>query len=190
MPEMRTWQVMHDRIRSQLERQTGQDVAAWNRKIKAAAPADEPALRAWLKEREVTGYPAMLLAWETFGYPDFLTASANELIDAQYADRPDLRPVFDTVLAAVSSFEGAEAQARKTYVALLTPRRTFGIVQASTKKRVDIGLRLENVEPEGRLLLAKSLGNDTINRRIALASVDDLDDEALGWIQRAFEANC
>jgi hypothetical protein len=61
---------------------------------------------------------------------------------------------------------------------------------ASTKKRVDVGLRLDNIEPEGRLLLAKSLGNDTINRRLALASVDDLDDEALSWIQRAFEANC
>ena len=189
MPEMRTWQEMRDRIHRQLERQTGEGVEAWNRKIKAAAPADEPALRAWLKDREVTGYPAMLLAWETFGYPEFLTASADELIDAQYADRPDLRPVFDAVLAAVSALDGAEAQARKTYVSLLSPRRTFGIIQASTKKRVDVGLRLEGVEPEGRLLLAKSLGNDTITRRIALGSVDDLDDEVLGWIQRAYEAN-
>ena len=188
-PEMRTWQQNRDRIHRQLERQTGEGVEAWNLKIKAAAPADEPALRAWLADREVTGYPAMLLAWETFGYPDFLTASADELIEAQYADRPDLRPVFDAVIAAVSAFEGAEAQARKTYVALLAPRRTFGIVQASTKKRVDVGLRLENVEPEGRLLLAKSLGNDTITRRLALESVDDLDDEALAWIRRAYEAN-
>jgi hypothetical protein len=188
-PEMRTWQEHRDRIHRQLERQTGEGVEAWNLKIKAAAPADEPALRAWLADRSVTGYPAMLLAWETFGYPDFLTASADELLDAQYADRPDLRPVFDAVIAAVSAFEGAEAQARKTYVSLLTPRRTFGIVQASTKKRVDVGLRLENVEPAGRLLLAKSLGNDMITRRLALASVDDLDDEALDWIRRAYEAN-
>lgn len=190
MPEMRTWQAMRDQITSQLERQTGEGVEDWNRKIKAASPADEPALRAWLKEHEVTGYPAMLLAWETFGYPDFLTASADELVSAQYADRPDLRPVFDAVVAAVSAYEGAEIQARKTYVSLITPRRTFGIIQASTKKRVDIGLRLDGVEPEGRLLLAKSLGNDTITRRIALESVDDLDEVALGWIRRAFEANC
>ena len=191
MPEMRTWQAMHDRIHRQLERQTGEGVEAWNQKIKAAspAPADEPALRAWLAERDVTGYPAMLLAWETFGYPAFLTASADELVDAQYADRPHLRPIFDAVVAAVSALDAAELQARKTYVSLLTPRRTFGIIQASTKKRVDIGLRLDDVEPEGRLLLAKSLGNDTITRRLALESVDDLDDAALAWIQRAHEAN-
>ena len=151
MPEMRTWQAMRDQITGQLERQTGEGVEAWNRRIKAAGPVDEPALRAWLKqEHDVTGYPAMLLAWETFGYPDFLTATADELVDAQYADRPDLRPIFDAVIAAVSALSGAEIQARKTYVSLVSPRRMFGIVQASTKKRVDLGLRLDDA-PE-RLL--------------------------------------
>jgi hypothetical protein len=189
MPEMRTWQAMRDQITGQLERQTGEGVEAWNRRIKKAAPADEPALRAWLKDHDVTGYPAMLLAWETFGYPDFLTASADELVDAQYADRADLRPIFDAVIAAVSVLEGAEIQARKTYVSLVSPRRMFGVVQASTKKRVDLGLRLDDVEPQGRLLLAKSLGSDRITRRLALESVEDLDDEALDWMRRAFEAN-
>ena len=190
MPEMRTWQAMRDQITGQLERQTGEGVEAWNGKIKVAGPADEPALRAWLKEEhDLTGYPAMLLAWETFGYPDFLTATADELVDAQYADRPDLRPIFDAVIAAVSALSGAEIQARKTYVSLVSPRRMFGIVQASTKKRVDLGLRLDDVEPQGRLLLAKSLGSDRITRRLALESVDDLDDEALDWIRRAYDAN-
>ena len=190
MPEMRTWQAMRDQITGQLERQTGEGVEAWNRRIKAAGPVDEPALRAWLKqEHDVTGYPAMLLAWETFGYPDFLTATADELVDAQYADRPDLRPIFDAVIAAVSALSGAEIQARKTYVSLVSPRRMVGIVQASTKKRVDVGLRLDDVEPQGRLVLAKSLGSDRITRRLALESVDDLDDEALDWIRRAYDAN-
>jgi hypothetical protein len=190
MPEMRTWQAMRDQITGQLERQTGEGVEAWNRRIKAAGPVDEPALRAWLKqEHDVTGYPAMLLAWETFGYPDFLTATADELVDAQYADRPDLRPIFDAVIAAVSALSGAEIQARKTYVSLVSPRRMFGIVQAGTKKRVDLGLRLDDVEPQGRLLLAKSLGGDRVTRRLALESVEDLDDEALDWIRRAFAAN-
>ncbi|HET9168854.1 MAG TPA: DUF5655 domain-containing protein [Actinospica sp.] len=186
---MRTWEAMRNQIAGQLEGQTGEGVEAWNGRIGAAAPADEPALRAWLKENGVTGYPAMLLAWETFGYPDFLTASADELVDAQYADRPDLRPVFDAVIAAVSSFGALEIQARKTYVSLVSPRRTFAIVQAGTKKRVDVGLRLDGVEPQGRLVVAKSLGSDRFTRKVSLESVDDLDDEALDWIRRSYEAN-
>lgn len=191
MPEMQTWQKMRDRIQAQLQRKTGQGVAEWNARIKALepAPADEGALRAWLEGEGLTGYPQMLLVFETFGYPDFLLATADELVDAQYADRPALRPVFDAVIAAVSSYDGVQIQARKTYVSLLTRRRTFAIVQASTKKRVDLGLRLGDVEPEGRLLPAKSLGNDTITRRLALESADDLDAAALAWLRRAYEAN-
>ena len=41
--------------------------------------------------RTSSGYPQMLLVMERFGYPDFLLASADELIDGQYADRPELR---------------------------------------------------------------------------------------------------
>ena len=48
MAEMQTWQKMRDQIQRQLERQTGEGVEPWNRKIKAAAPADESALRDWL----------------------------------------------------------------------------------------------------------------------------------------------
>ena len=190
MPEMRTWDTMREQIHAQLERQTGDGVDAWNKRIAAEAGAaahDEAGLRAWLTDHDVTGYPQMLLVWETLGYPDFLLASADELVGAQYDDRPELRPIFDAVIAAVSSFGEVDVQARKTYVSLVTPRRTFAIVQASTKKRVDVGLRLGAIEPSGRLLDAKSLGNETITRRIALESVEDLDDEALGWLHRAYD---
>jgi hypothetical protein len=187
MPEMRTWETMREQIVRQLERQTGDRVETWNAKIAEAAPKDEVALRVWLGNQAVTGYPQMLLVWETFGYPDFLVASADDLVEAQYADRPDLRPVFDAIIAAVSALDGVDVQARKTYVSLLTPRRTFAVVQATTKKRVDVGLRLDGLEPEGRLQSAKGVGNEAINVRIPLASIDDLDAEALTWIRRAHE---
>jgi hypothetical protein len=162
-------------------------VDEWNRRIARVAPADEAALRDWLEAQEVGGYPQMLLVWETFGYPDFLLASADELVDGQYADRPALRPVFDAVIAAVGGFEGLRIQARRTYVSLLTGRRTFAIVQPTTKTRLDVGLRLPDAELIGRLLLAENLGGDAITRRVALESVTDLDDAALGWIRRAYE---
>lgn len=186
---MRTWEGMRERIHAQLQRQTGEGVESWNREIAAAAPPDEGALRAWLTERGITGYPQMLLVYETFGYPDFLLASADELVDAQYADRAALRPVFDAILAAMSGWPDVDIQARKTYVSLVSPRRTFAIVQASTKKRVDLGLRLPDVEPAGRLLPAPSLGNDTITGRIALEQVEDVDAEAIGWLRRAYDDN-
>src|SRR5690242_17510275 len=83
----RSWQEMYVQIAEQLQRQTGADVAAWNDRIKAEAPlGGEAELKAWLNGRGVTGYPAMLLGFETFGYADYLQKDAQELIDGQYAD--------------------------------------------------------------------------------------------------------
>jgi hypothetical protein len=186
MSDMRTWEPMRQRIHTQLVRQTASSVDDWNERIKAEAPADEPVLRSWLDEQGVTGYPQTLLVWETFGYPDFLLASADELVDAQYAGRPELRPILDAVLGAVSGLGEVDVQARKTYVAMLTPLRTFAVVQATTKRRVDLGLRLSSTKPGGRLVSGKGVGNDAINIRIGLESVDDLDQEALDWLERAY----
>jgi hypothetical protein len=37
----------------------------------------------------------MLRVMKRFGYPDFLLATSDELVDGQYADRLQLRPVCD-----------------------------------------------------------------------------------------------
>ena len=190
MPQARSWQEMYAREQERLERQTGENLASWNARIKAeAAPTDEPQLRAWLAERGVTGYPAMLLVFETFGYPSYLQKDAETLIDEQYADRPAIRPIFDAVLEVLPTVGSVEIQARKTYVALLSPKRTFASIQPTTKTRVDVGLRLDGAQPEGRLQEAKSIGQSSMTHRIALSSPADLDDEAVGWLRRAYEAN-
>ena len=110
---------------------------------------------------------------ERFGYPDFMRATADELIDGQYQDRPHLRPILDAVITAVQTLGPVNFQARKGYVSLLTPKRTFAVVKASTKQRVDIGLRLDGEAPTGRLLDAASLGNETINLRLPLYPVNN-----------------
>jgi hypothetical protein len=114
-------------------------------------------------------------------------ATADELVEAQYGDRPELRPVFDALVALVSDLGEVSVQARKTYVALVTPRRTFGVIQATTKRRVDLGLRLAGVSPSGRLLDGKGVGNEAINIRIPLETVDAIDGEVLRWMERAYD---
>lgn len=186
----RSWEDMRTRIAAQLLRQTGHDVAWWNGAVAdQAGLADESALRAWLTGRGVTGYPQGLLVMERFGYPDFLLATADELIEAQYADRPELRPILDAVVALASSFGEVDVQARKTYASLYTPRRAFAAVRPTTKTRVDLGLRIDGVEPGGRLLDGSRTAGGSVNLRLPLASVDDLDEEAAAWLGRAHHAN-
>lgn len=172
-----------------LEQRTGTGVAEWNDRVASSGAADERALRQWLAEHGVTGYPQMLLVMERFGYPGPLTADAEQLIEAQYADRPALRPVLDRLLEAAAALPGTEVRARTTFVSLAGPRRAFALVRASTRGRVDLGLRLDSQEPTGRLLPARSLGGDRMRLRIALSGVENVDAEVLDWLRRAYEAN-
>jgi Family of unknown function (DUF5990)/Domain of unknown function (DUF5655) len=114
-------------------------------------------------------------------------ADADELVDGQYADRPQLRPVLDAVLAAASALGPVTVQARKTCVSLASPRRTFAAVQATTKSRVDLGLRLDGWSPAGRLLVARNIASGTINLRIALGAPGEVDEEVAGWLRRAYD---
>ena len=187
---MRTWEEMRTSIAERLVRQTGRDVAWWNARVAAERGGDdEPALRRWLTENGVTGYQQMLLVMERFGYPEYLLASADALLDGQYRDRPHLRPILDAVTALAGTFGPVDVQARKTYTTLLTSRRTFAAVRPTTKTRVDLVLRLDGVEPGGRLLDGRNSAGGGLNLRIPLQAVDDLDDEAAEWLQRAYNAN-
>lgn len=171
-----------------LKERTGEDVAAWNRRIAQEQPLDdEKSLRAWLAEQGVTGYAQSLLVMERFGYPDFLVASAEDLIEGQYADRPQLRPIFDALVVAAAGLGDVTIQTRKTYVSLVTPRRTFARLQPTTKSRVDLALRLEGRKPGGRLQASKI--HETMRLQISLASVDDIDSEVLDWLKEAYDQN-
>ena len=173
-----------------LEHRTGHGVDEWKRRIAdAGAATSEVELRAWLDEKGITGYPQQLLIHETFGYPDFLTATADELIDAQYDDRPTLRPILDALVNAAFESGAVSVQARKGFVSLMTPRRKFAIVKAPTQSRVDLLLRIEREPGGGRLEPLNPDNNNDMNLRVGLTSPDDVDSDVRHWLLRAYRAN-
>jgi hypothetical protein len=170
-----------------LEESTGEGLESWNQRIQREGFNDEGSLREWLAQQGVMGYALSLLVMERFGYPDFLTASAEQLIDGQYADRPQLRSIFDAIILAVLEFGEVTVQARKTYVSLVTPRRTFARVQPTTKSRLDLGLRLEGQKPGERL--QPSTIHETMKLQISFTSLDEFDEEAQSWLRQAYAEN-
>ncbi|HSB03368.1 MAG TPA: DUF5655 domain-containing protein, partial [Anaerolineales bacterium] len=113
--------------------------------------------------------------------------SAEELIQGQYADRLHLRPIFEAILNAAAGLGDVTIQARKTYVSLVTSRRTFARVQATTKQRIDLGLRLEGQKPSGRLQPSKIHASTPL--QISLTMPEDVDAEVLDWLQKAYNQN-
>jgi Domain of unknown function (DUF5655) len=169
-----------------LQRQTGQGVTPWNRRIAKQGLRDERSLRSWLGRQGVTGYAQSLLVMEQFGYPDFLLATADQLIAQQYADRPQLRPVYEAIVRAAIRCGDVTIQARKTYVSLVTPRRTFARVQPTTRTRVDLGLRLD-APPRGRLVPSRI--HETMRVQVGLSAVAEVDAEITKWLRQAYAEN-
>ena len=186
-PPIKSWKDMRDWAASLLLTRTGQDVGAWNRRVAAAGLGDERALRAWLDGQGVTGYGQALLVWERFGYPDFLTAEADELIASQYADRPQLRPVLDAVLAALPAVGPATVQARKSWSAWSLPAAPSPWSRRPPRAGWTSACGWTSENPGGRLLPARDLGAATV--RIPLTRPEDVDAEVLGWLRRAYREN-
>lgn len=178
------WRQMWERVASGLEARTGVGVQRWNRRIHARRFTDEGALRTWLLAEGVTGYAQSLLVMERFGYPEFLRASATDLVDAQFRDRPALRPIYERLVAECRQLGDVTVQARKTYVALVGARRTFARVRATTRTRLDLGLRIEGARPAGRLGPARIHPSLTVE--VGLRRRDDVDGEVRAWLELAF----
>lgn len=173
---------MREQIRRQLVRQTGADLQVWNERVRATGIDDPDRLKTWLTHQGVVGYPRMLLGLERFGYPDFMEATAEELIDAQYRGKPELRAIYDEVIRRVGSLPGVEVQARKTYVSLIGPKRTFARVQTVGKTAVALALRLDR-RPGGGL--DPSTVHDSMPVQLTLRSTEELDARALRWVRQA-----
>ena len=178
-------------VRDLLLKRTGEDLAAWNARVAAQDPRrrGQPASLAG-PSQGVTGYPQMLLVMERFGYPDYLRATPDELVEGQYRDRPGLRPIHDALLALLPAIGEVDVQNRKTYVALLTPRRTFASIEPTTKPAWTWACESRGTSPQmAQLVAATSMGQSAVTHRIGLATVQDVDDEVRGWLQRAYDAN-
>jgi len=173
--------------------------------LRAAAANEEEALRRIraVSEKRTLSAAQLTIARE-YGFPSWPRLRAEVLRrqaaqpDAGTVAVPETAVTPETVppaeTAAKSWQEMREwcagpvtVQARGTLVSLVSPRRTFAVVKPTTKSRVDLGLRLDTTQPEGRLEPAKNLGQATV--RIRLTTPDEVDDEVRNWLTRAYDEN-
>lgn len=74
---------------------------------------------------------------------------------------------------------------KKAYVSLRRSKQ-FALVQPSTKTRVDVGLKLRDAAPEGRLEASGSF-NAMVSHRVRVESPAEVDAELIGWLRKAYD---
>ena len=110
---------------------------------------------------------------------------SNGLLENQYKGKEHLFPIYQKLIASMDKWEGIDVAPKKTYVSLRT-KKQFAIVQPSTKQRVDLGLNLKGMEPNGILEESGSF-NAMVSHRIRLSDVQDINKSVLFLLNLAYE---
>jgi len=115
--------------------------------------------------------------------------TTSDLVETQYSGpKADLRPIYDALIAEISKFgPDLEIAPKKAYVSLRRNQQ-FGLIQPSTKTRVDVGINLKGSEPTERLEPSGSF-NAMVSHRVRLTGADEVDSELIGWLKAAYDAS-
>ena len=160
---------------------TGKSLEAWQAVIAASGAAKHGEIMKLLKgEHGVTHGFANLIAQKCIGNLD---VSDDDLVANQYKGKEALKPIHDAIVAFVQGF-GSELEIapKKTSVSLRR-KKQFALIQPSTKTRIDLGINLKGVEPQGRLEVMSGM----CTHKIKLTSLDEFDAEVKAWLEQAFE---
>jgi hypothetical protein len=172
-----------------LKENTGKSLEQWTRLAKGSGKQKHGELVSWLKsEHGLTHGYANLVAHSTFKSDAVSqTAGGADLVSAMFdADKAALRPIFDALMKSIRAFgSDIEESPKKGYLSLR--RKTqFATLHPSTKTRFDVGLKLRNVPPSGRLEAAGSW-NGMVTHRVRLESAGDVDKQLIAWLREAYE---
>ncbi len=111
-------------------------------------------------------------------------ASSGDLVEAQYAGpKAALRPIYEAILAAVTTFgDDVEVAPKKAGVSLRRSKQ-FALVEPKTRTRVDLGLNLKGEPGTARLRVTGGM----CTHSVALGTAAEVDDELIALLRQAYE---
>jgi predicted transport protein len=170
-----------------IEEKFGKKISEWKTIVDSSGLIKHGEIVTMLKEKYGFGH----------GYAGMLThmlqqthAAAAEdqdaLITNQYKGKDDLKTWYDKLVEQIKGFgPDVELSPKKAYVSLRR-KKQFAMIQPSTKTRMDIGLNLKNVAPEGKLQIA-DIWNGMCSHRIIIEKEKDINDDVINWMKQAYE---
>lgn len=168
---------------------TGKSMEEWLALTGESGRKKHGELVSWLKsEHGIThGYANLIAHYTLKSDAGSMLAEGEDLVAAMFAgDKATMRPIFDALVARISSMGADIEEAPKKGYLSLRRKTQFATLHPSTKTRFDVGLKLKGVAPAGRLEAAGSW-NAMMTHRVRLERVEDVDAELAAWIRQAYD---
>jgi len=166
-----------------LEQKTGRSMPQWIGVVESSGLSKHIEIIAWLKSEHGISHGfanGIALAFRNRGE----SGEPDDLVSAQYAGpKAALRPIYEKLVAAATALgHDVEVAPKKASVSLRRAKQ-FALIEAPSARRVQLGLQLPG-EPTTDRLLA---GNAMCSHRVFISTIDEVDDEVLGWLRQAYE---
>ncbi len=177
---------MEETMIANLEKNTGKSLAEWIRIVKASGKEKHGEMIKFLKtEHDFTHGFANLVVHKA-RQSDAGSAEESDLVDGQYKGKEQFRPIYDDLIKKIKAVGGdVEIAPKKAYVSLRR-KKQFGLIQPSTKSRLDIGINLKDAKPTGKLEASGSF-NSMVSHRVRVESASDVDKNVVQWLKKAYD---
>jgi predicted transport protein len=169
-----------------IEASTGKSIAEWTQIIKSSGLEKHGELVSMLKTTYSLGHgnANTLVHTAKQSHAD-VPGNETDWLEEQYKGKENLRPLYEAIVSKVQTFgNDVELSPKKTYMSLRR-KKQFAIIQPSTKTRIDLGLNIKGVKPEG-ILEAGGSWNSMCTHRIRLEEGAVIDDALVEWMKQAY----
>jgi len=181
---------------ARLKEKTGRNLEEWIELVNKSGPRTENERREWLKHHHNLGTNySWWIAEQSVGKgnedtdPDEYLKAAYRYVEEMYSGgKEGLKPIYEHLLRlGLGIGKDVKACPCKTIVPLYR-NHVFAQIKPSTRTRIDFGLALGGTRGKGRLVETGGFAKkDRITHRIAVSSLEEIDDEVKRWLKTAYD---
>jgi hypothetical protein len=183
-----------------LAKKTGRSIDEWAHLLARKGPSGVDARREWLEREHGLDAPAAALVVdraeghgaEASDRAAYLMVAAEYVEQMYSGDKADLRPVHDALVDLALSLGDDVKVCPLPDTVPVFRQRLIARIEPASPTRLDLGLALRNAPgaPPDRLAPAGARETgDRITHRIALSTVDEVDEQVAAWLKIAYDLN-
>jgi predicted transport protein len=113
-------------------------------------------------------------------------SSPDDLVSEQYKGKEELIPIYEKLLSTIEKLGNDITITPKKGSVSIIRKRQFALIKPATKTRIDLGLKLKEVDFTDRLGNSGPFGT-MCTHRVQLNSIEEVDGELLSWLKEAYD---
>lgn len=176
-----------EKMSQNLKKATGKDMVEWGEVARASGMEKHGELVNFLTSEYRLRYGfANMVVHNLHGSAHHQAGDADELLEKLFSGaKVAMRPTYDLIIAEIEGLgDDVAIIPMKAYVSVRRNKQ-FACIRPATASRIDLGIKMKGIEPGGRLEAGGF--NGMVSHLVKIGGVDEVDDEAIGWLRKAYE---